>query len=697
VDVDLELPVEVEAPPQNRFQAVLILLMTLTTLWGTVVSYLQSDASNREDLAARQGQVYAIEATGEMIRANQQAEHNFFLYTLHADLAQRASLDQDEARTQRVRGDEEAASRWEASAARWREAQARLDQLAPLLSDPRYEGSFVRFYEEVNRDAYLRYEQQVAANQMADGWGRKADNYVSVLTTLAVALFLFGLSLTIHNWLRYFFVLVGLLIVGFSLLWTGNIFLAPVPARPLEAMEAYVDGLIASNIGDSFSGDEAARHYAEAIAHFDRAIALDPDYAAAYYQRGLVRIEAPEAIADFERAIALGQDDGFAYGNLGWAYYLQGRYEEALEATRRAIQLDPLPCESRFNEGLILLALDQMDEAWPAYEEAIACALQKDPSDRDALLDVSIVDLEGLLAREGEVAGARAMITNLKEVEASLTLFGSPVFQETPAVLGPITFAAGVTDDDRPINPATQFPPGTQEVFAFFDYQDVPPDSPWLTRWSLDGERYLVATYTSWPWGESGNTWVSLSTPGGLPPGRYTLDVFINGRLLTSGEFEVISGAEVPLVRYESAELDVAVAYPPDWQVIEEPGEEGFLAFLKPDSQTLFVLTRFSFDPALGAEEAVAQAIEARRESLQEQYGSVSLGEPGPYSLAGLPGQVITYQYLDGEEAMAGTTVAAADSVGNLYLVILEMRSDDYEADSEVLARMLESVALLAP
>jgi len=57
-----------------------------------------------------------------------------------------------------------------------------------------------------------------------------------------------------------------------------------------------------------------------ALADFDRAIELDPAYAEAYYQRGLLYASAPDgsnatrmlAIADFRRYLALTPDDAQA-------------------------------------------------------------------------------------------------------------------------------------------------------------------------------------------------------------------------------------------------------------------------------------------------------------------------------------------------------------------------------------------------
>lgn len=87
-------------------------------------------------------------------------------------------------------------------------------------------------------------------------------------------------------------------------------------------------------------------NYRGALADYDRAIALKPDYAKAYRARSAVKsgkIGDPQgALADLNRTIELAPDDGLAYGIRGFLKYdslndIQG----ALADLNRSIQLDP--------------------------------------------------------------------------------------------------------------------------------------------------------------------------------------------------------------------------------------------------------------------------------------------------------------------------------------------------------------------
>src|SRR5260370_26496421 len=83
--------------------------------------------------------------------------------------------------------------------------------------------------------------------------------------------------------------------------------------------------------------------YEEALADFDRAIALDEKYAGAFAHRGetygLMR-RYEEALADFDQAITLDEKVAWAIAGRGQIYQEMERYEEALAAFDRAIALD---------------------------------------------------------------------------------------------------------------------------------------------------------------------------------------------------------------------------------------------------------------------------------------------------------------------------------------------------------------------
>jgi hypothetical protein len=119
---------------------------------------------------------------------------------------------------------------------------------------------------------------------------------------------------------------------------------------------------------------------------------------------------------------------------------------------------------------------------------------------------------------------------------------GSQAPEATGDVFGPITFAAGVSEDDQPLDAGNAFVE-VGEVYAFFSVTGLRDGGAWRTRWLLDGEEVLREDQT-WEGGDTPSTWVSLSHPDGLPVGEYTLELFAGSRLAQSGSFVVGTGGQ---------------------------------------------------------------------------------------------------------------------------------------------------------
>lgn len=82
----------------------------------------------------------------------------------------------------------------------------------------------------------------------------------------------------------------------------------------------------------------------QSLVDYTEAIALRPDYQAAYFNRGnsLRRMGSYSgAIADYTNAIALAPNNPAPYGNRGYAYELQGDRERAIADYRVTLKLDP--------------------------------------------------------------------------------------------------------------------------------------------------------------------------------------------------------------------------------------------------------------------------------------------------------------------------------------------------------------------
>lgn len=121
-------------------------------------------------------------------------------------------------------------------------------------------------------------------------------------------------------------------------------------------------GLTYTDLGD----------HQRAIQDFSKALAIDPTFAAAYFQRGMSSMVIPvaqvsnpasprfsadydpkvvQAIQDFSKAIALNSEFVAAYYFRGLAHHIRGQEHLANKDYRQARQLNPSLIQAHYEEG----------------------------------------------------------------------------------------------------------------------------------------------------------------------------------------------------------------------------------------------------------------------------------------------------------------------------------------------------------
>ena len=96
----------------------------------------------------------------------------------------------------------------------------------------------------------------------------------------------------------------------------------------------------------------------EALEAFEAALRLDPGFAKAHFNRGVIlgRLgRLAEAAEAFRAVIRETPDDGQAWYNLGNCHDGLGEAVPALEAWERALALEPGLAAAHFNRGMLLL------------------------------------------------------------------------------------------------------------------------------------------------------------------------------------------------------------------------------------------------------------------------------------------------------------------------------------------------------
>jgi len=117
-----------------------------------------------------------------------------------------------------------------------------------------------------------------------------------------------------------------------------------------------------------------AKEYKEAIASFDRALEINPNYDRAWNSRGVVLDDLgryEEAIASYDRAIEINPVYDYPWNNRGVALRNLGRYEEAIASYDRAIEINPDYYQAWLNRGNALWNLGRNEEAIPSHDRAL--------------------------------------------------------------------------------------------------------------------------------------------------------------------------------------------------------------------------------------------------------------------------------------------------------------------------------------
>ncbi len=140
------------------------------------------------------------------------------------------------------------------------------------------------------------------------------------------------------------------------------------PVLSADSMKAITE----SNLGVAL---QAEQRVAEAIPHYQRAIALRPDYAPVYSNlASALRAggHSDEAIATYQRALALQPDFPDAEYNLANALLEAGKVDLAVEHFQIALRSLPGSVDVQTNLGIALANSGRLDPAIDAFKAALA-------------------------------------------------------------------------------------------------------------------------------------------------------------------------------------------------------------------------------------------------------------------------------------------------------------------------------------
>ena len=547
---------------EERFKRLLALVIALVTLITAAIALLQSDAGARDDRANRDTKRYATEMMGRKVSGD--ARVNFDYNSAYQSWYELDTL----ASSATSRGDQ-------AAATRYTKLRDQMTSLSPLLASPYFTATVghpdtARYESDVYVvDIAALNEKFLAASTVKDAWDGKANGYVLHLTLLAVAFFLFGLSITIANsFTRWIFAGVGTIVAVVATGMALTTLIQPVPdLRDRDtAIDAYAQG-----VGLAHQG-----RWEPAIASYGAAIQVVPTYINAYIARAQAygqQSNFQQAIVDYERDRAEGSDSASVAGELAWAYHQQGRFDDAIRMNRIALVNHPDELWIQFDLGLSLLASGQVDMAKTEYTKGMDFAAKQVADARAAgqevpsflwwSLDDGAQSIESLIVPpdaapstppQNSAADPKAIALagqtlsdQLKSMAVALEFTGKPPAGTVTAKISPFQFSSPAKGDQAaPSNPevADSFAHGTDEVLVTFDYAGMQDTQEVLYKVYINGEEDPSWRLASpWDLGATGTAAKPLSLAYSdvfvLNSGRYTIEMYVNSHLVQQGSFVI--------------------------------------------------------------------------------------------------------------------------------------------------------------
>ncbi len=151
-------------------------------------------------------------------------------------------------------------------------------------------------------------------------------------------------------------------------------------ARGTNNLEAYLKCLQGNELANQINPESNAL----AMELAEEAIALDPEYAWAYYVLGRTHLvsvwvgtsKSPKqsiakAMELFKKAIVLDDTFAEAHGNLGFLYSMIKQHDKAIAQAEKAVALNPNSAWAHFMVGKTLFFAARCEESIPEYKKAI--------------------------------------------------------------------------------------------------------------------------------------------------------------------------------------------------------------------------------------------------------------------------------------------------------------------------------------
>jgi tetratricopeptide (TPR) repeat protein len=643
----------------DRFGRAIAIVTVAATLCAAWTAVLQANAIRHHDEAAARAQELAAETLGVRSTSEGAARVQLERFELADQQRARAALARQEllfATGSRARELHTQEVQWD-DIAKQTDAQsnsiAEQDNAKPLVASgpfgPSSDATFpLRYLAQSRFESYVLSAERQGANRKATRAESQYSAFAVSFTMLAIAVFLFGYSLTPHGRprRRLFAGTASAFVVVAATYAIVTTLKAPTEP-PKAAAEAYAAGQVAAD----------SSHPAQAVEHFTKAIKLDPGFADAYVGRADAAFlaSAPQAlgsgasvttsdalekvIADERKARSLGVRDPLFYAELGSDLLAlglhnhdRGNLEEAASLLAKAAKQNQTDPQTTYDLGAARVALGRYAAADQAFEQAVERTMfvegehgakperRDDPVSEEEDLSVGMQDLQNVADRSGGDVAKHAEEAKQKLIEetAKLRIAEEALArgQAAPKPGGEGGAAPQLQGVKLQLAPAATFfqipaqegfDPTKDRLSAQWYFQD-----PKRLGWSVLSEVSSVSE-DPLPKGASPTyhergPYLGLTTPAAcLPAGQYRLELYVNGKLAFTGN----KSMNVPRKAASLRGLGAGLCMPSDWRQSSKRMPGLVDGYRSPDGSSGSYV--FSLSPALIGAGQITSAAEASR------------------------------------------------------------------------------------
>jgi tetratricopeptide (TPR) repeat protein len=632
-----------EVEHAGRYGKAIAVAVVVTTLIGALVAWGQVSALRAHDRADAQAERYgSLSLTAAAVGRGQAQTQvdRFNLLTQEVRQADNASLFQRFGTS---------STATDLLAKRWNQVAAQTEADTPAIArsqgvpyicsrtfqkscpagnatySPDEDPNFpTRLQEAMQWSSYRLSALRDGANQRAEDWESKFVHYAAALTALAVAVFLFGYSLTPNGQPRrrlYSGTATGLVLVAgiYALVQA----LTPISQPPDAAATAYADAEVAKNTGD----------YETAIADYTSAVKLRPRFVGAYAHRAQAEYEAgiphigsgqnaqqttagpvtlppvealDSAVEDELHAREEGSGAADLLANLNSDLLYRGLLKrnpedlrssygygkEALDKLRTQAHVADLLVNVEFNQAELSLVLGQpqvTQEYAVAEHELHASDVNTEFAAASALTDLNLIGQQ-FPALKTKADALQAQIVHSGETyydDKGKPYWDSPDNTYVNPVPSKVIHFGQVKAEPDPghayyqIIDAGNFDLNKDLLSVQWEYRD-PIHGEWTVLPEVSGPvlNGQLIKYSDGSLSSNNPSYLSGSSPATcLPPGQYRVRLYANGRLAGAA---TATGRWPALKAVRFREVEGAACVPPSWKALPS-SRAGTDAYIAPD------------------------------------------------------------------------------------------------------------------